>query len=101
MIYRRTSREAWDSIEGKVSGALDLAILGQLQKHQPVGVICEKIEKAIGRKHQAVSGNLRHLVEGGYAAPTEGRGLTSSGRRAIKWKITARGWLALKAADNA
>jgi predicted transcriptional regulator len=102
MKYRRTSRQAWDSMDGKLSGELDLAILRQLRKHTPVGgVICERIEKAIGRKHQAVSGNLRHLVEDGFARATEGRGLTSSQRKAIKWVITARGEMALKVADDA
>ena len=94
--YRHTSREAFDSMSGKLSGQLDIYIMRQLKRHTPVGgIICEDIEKAIGRKHQAVSGNLRHLVEAGLAEATGNHGRTSSGRRAIKWAITRYGVLVL------
>ena len=100
MKHRHTSREAYDSMAGALSGALDIRIMRQLRRHTPAGgVICEHIETALGRKHQSVSGNLRHLVEGGLAAATSNHGTTSSGRRAIKWIITPFGARALQAAE--
>lgn len=53
-----------------------------------VAIICADIEAAIGRNHQAVSGNLRHLVERGLVENSGEFGLTPSRRKAIKWQLT-------------
>lgn len=83
--YRWTSREAWDSIEGEISGALDRDIMNDLRQY-PYST-CEAIEERIGRTHQSVSGNLRHLVERGFVEASGLVGLTSRGRRAILWVL--------------
>lgn len=84
MHYQDTSREAWESFLPK-SAALDRAIMAALDAAGNSGLICQEIENQINRSHQAVSGNLRHLVEKGLVKSTVLRGKTESGRRAIKW----------------
>jgi predicted transcriptional regulator len=86
MNYQETSREAFVDFS-KVSGVLDLAILKTLQDF-PEGLICQDIEKHIKRSHQAVSGNLRHLVEKGYVVASGNFGSTESGRKAIVWTLS-------------
>jgi len=84
-VYRDTSREAWESFL-PVSAELDRAIMGALDAAKHGGLTCEEIEKLLDRKHQAVAGNLSHLVnKHGLVKATKMRGLTSSGRKAIKW----------------
>jgi Mn-dependent DtxR family transcriptional regulator len=85
MNYQETSRQAFISFS-EVSGFLDRAILETLQDF-PEGLTCQDIEKHIKRSHQAVSGNLRHLVEKGYVIPSGNFGLTESGRKAIVWVL--------------
>jgi hypothetical protein len=87
IAYKETSREAWDSIEGEISGALDLDILSTIAAHEPDGIICQAIEEELNRLHQAVSGNLRHLVEKGYVQESGRYGQTRSGRKAILWVL--------------
>lgn len=84
MKYQPTSRDAWRSFL-PVSAELDRAICFHLEICG--ASICQHIEEAIGRSHQAVSGNLRHLVEHGAVEESGTFGLTSSGRRAIKWRL--------------
>jgi predicted ArsR family transcriptional regulator len=84
MLYRETSREAWAGFQ-PLSPKLDDQILAAL-KH--VGrATCQEIEEAIGRDHQSVSGNLRHLVEDGKVRASGEFGKTRSGRRAIRWEL--------------
>lgn len=85
MLYRETSREAWDGFKPALSGRLDDQILAAL-KHAGKAT-CQEIEQALSREHQAVSGNLRHLVERGLVKPSGGYGQTRSGRRAILWTL--------------
>ena len=85
MEYQHTSREAWLSMQGKPNISLDAKIILALDAAGKAGLICEEIENTIERTHQAVSGNLRHLVERGVVLQTDQRGKTSSGRSAIKW----------------
>lgn len=85
--YRETSREAWRPFL-PVSAHLDRLIMAVLELHCAEGATCQQIEACIDRDHQAVSGNLRHLVERGLVKPTKLRGLTRSGRKAIRW-VTA------------
>lgn len=83
--YKETSREAWRSFM-PVSAELDRAILGALSFRD---MTCQSIEVMIEREHQSVSGNLRHLVEGGLVEDSGAPGgKTRSGRRAILWRLT-------------
>jgi hypothetical protein len=86
MLYRHTSGSAWDAFL-PISAALDRQIMTALERAEPHGLICQEIEDKIGRIHQAVSGNLRHLVERGYVIATSTHGVTRSNRVAIKWRI--------------
>lgn len=86
VAYQPTSRAAYEQF-APVSGELDRCILAVIREAGQAGIICQAIEAAIGRSHQAVSGNLRHLVEKGLVEPSGNFGLTTSKRRAIKWRI--------------
>ncbi len=86
MEYQPTSRDAWESFV-PVSAHLDRAILAALGTEP---MICQHIEDRTGRTHQAVSGNLRHLVERGLVTASGAFGKTTSGRRAIKWQIVSK-----------
>ena len=87
-LYRDTSRDAWEQFL-PVSAELDRSIMAALDGAQTNGLICQQIETILKRQHQAVSANLRHLVERGFVKPTRLRGLTTSNRKAIKW-VAAR-----------
>lgn len=82
--YQDTSRAAYESF-APISGRLDGLIVATLREHG--ALTCEQIERNISRSHQAVSGNLRHLVEKGHVIKSGDFGLTRSGRKAIKWKL--------------
>lgn len=82
--YKETSREALEEFQ-PVSPTLDDLILGEIEASGSVGITCEGIELRLGRKHQAVSGNLRHLVERGLVKHSGEYGRTSSNRRAMLW----------------
>lgn len=82
--YRETSREAWESFL-PLSAVLDRLIMGCLDLAGPGGLTCDAIELDLGRSHQAVSGNLRHLVEKRLVVESGHYGKTRTGRRAIKW----------------
>lgn len=85
--YQDTSREAWRSFL-PVSAELDRLILGAISDAGAEGIICEQIEERIGRSHQAVSGNLRHLVEKGYVVDTGELGKTRSNRPAMRRRLS-------------
>lgn len=84
--YQQTSRDAYQRI-APVSGELDRLIVRAIREAGPHGIICQGIEEKICRSHQAVSGNLRHLVERGVVKASGEHGKTSSGRRAMKWVL--------------
>lgn len=84
MKMQQTSLEAWQTFL-PVSAELDREIMAELDKAGTDGLICQEIEERIDRLHQAVSGNLRHLVEKGLVKRTCLYGKTRSNRRAIKW----------------
>jgi len=81
--YQETSRDAYEFF-AKHSPTLDELIVASLRVAPKT---CNDIEKDIGRSHQAVSGNLRHLVEKGKVENSGEQGVTDSGRPAIKWRI--------------
>lgn len=89
-LYRETSRMAWESMIGP-GAELDRAIMSELRyarNHGEAGLTCQQIELATGRSHQSVSANLRHLVEKGFVEDSGSRGETTSGRRAMCWRLT-------------
>ena len=86
MAYRSTSRAARTSFAAH-SKKLDDLIIEALDAAARDGLICQEIETVIAREHQAVSANLRHLVERGRVMETALRGVTRSGRSAIKWVL--------------
>ena len=87
MNYQDTSREAWESHDAET---LDGQILRAIGNAPRDGIICDDIERVIGRSHQATSGNLRHLVENGLVVASGEYGLTRTGRRAMKWVLAGR-----------
>lgn len=82
--YQDTSREALAAF-GPYSGTLDDQILKALEEIGPA--TCEQIENRIARSHQAVSGNLRHLVERERVKKSGHFGYVASGRKAILWQL--------------
>jgi predicted transcriptional regulator len=84
--YQPTSRDAWRDFL-PASASLDRAIMEAINDAGDDGLTCQEIEEKIGRSHQAVSGNLRHLVEKGVAKHGGAYGKTTSGRRAMKWVV--------------
>ena len=92
MNYRETSRSALRRFEA-VSGDLDRDIVRALEAAGVYGATCEQIEERIGRSHQSVSGNLRHLVERGIIEDSGRKGVTRSGRAAIAWRVVTDEWL--------
>ena len=86
IAYKETSRQALNSF-APVSGDLDRDIVGAIREAGSAGITCEAIEQKIDRKHQAVSGNLRHLVEREIVKDSGLKGKTASGRTAIRWVI--------------
>src|SRR3546814_10150306 len=82
MKVQETSVEAWRSFL-PVSAELDREIMAALHRSGGDGLICQEIEEEIDRLHQAVSGNLRHLVEQGLVKRPCMPARTQSGRRAL------------------
>lgn len=80
-----TSLEAWDLWQGKPSAQLDSEILNALGDAGPEGMMCWQIEMEINRTHQAVSGNMTHLMERGAIVKTEKKGKTPRGFTAYYW----------------
>jgi len=86
IAYRETSRVAWRQSVSS-SGSLDYAIMEAIEAAGRDGIICDDIERAIGREHASVSGNLRHLVERKLVEPSGQHGLTPRRRKAMKWRV--------------
>jgi len=86
MNYQPTSRAAWKSFR-PISGKLDDQIIQALSTFAD-GLTSEEMEKLLKRKHQAVSGNLRHLVERNLVRDSGRLRRVDSGRNAIVWRLT-------------
>lgn len=84
MNYQDTSRAAWRSFV-PVSAVLDRLIMEALTDAGDSGLTDLQIEEAIGRKHQAVSANRRHLVERNLVVDSGRRRLLPNNRNAIVW----------------
>jgi hypothetical protein len=87
--YKHTSREAYRTFT-PASGSLDATILRVIEAAGAPGIICEHIEQQLGRSHQAVSGNLRHVVERGLVKHNGKFDLTKSRRKAMCWVLSRR-----------
>jgi len=83
MRYQETSREALEAF-APVSAELDLAIVQAIEA-SPDGLCDWEIEEKIGRLHQAVSGNRRHLVERGVIVDSGRKRVKPNGRKTIVW----------------
>lgn len=84
-IYRETSRDAWMSFEPYVA-ATDARILHVIRDG---GATAEEVEAATGLRHQTVSAQIRHMVEGGLLVGSDERRPTRSGRGATVWQLAA------------
>jgi hypothetical protein len=87
IAYKDTSRAAWQEfIADRGSATLDSMILSYLAWCGDAGATCEEIEIGIDRKHQCVSGNLRHLVERGQVENTGTLRRNPRNRNCIVWR---------------
>jgi DNA-binding transcriptional regulator GbsR (MarR family) len=100
MLYRETSREAWEAFVPH-SAKLDRQIMETLVAAGKDGITCQEIEEKTGRDHQAVSANLRRLAIRDLVKATKLRGTTKSGRKAIKWVAAQNYNPALHSEDDA
>lgn len=80
-----TSRAAAESIEHEL-GRLQRLVLDfvSLRLH---GATCDEAELALSLKHQTASARFRELAELGVIVDSGERRPTSSGRKAIVWKL--------------
>ncbi len=65
---------------------LDEEILFALRTY-PAGLTCEEVEDLTGRLHQAVSGNMRHLVERGQMHDSGEKRRLRTFKNAIIWRL--------------
>ena len=86
MVYQPIERQVWDT-QISLGARLDRAIMGAIEAAGAVGITCQDIELKTERSHQAVSANLRRLVERGLVEASGNYGLTHARRRAIKWRL--------------
>ena len=84
---RHTSREAYESMIPHLSTV----------REKVYSAICadapktfEEVETMLEMKHQTVSSSIHHLVKEGFLEDSGERGLTVSGRKAIRWKPTSK-----------
>lgn len=82
---QETSLAAWDRWQGKASAQLDSEILKTLWYAGAKGMMCWQVEDKIERTHQAVSGNMTHLLERGGIVRTDRKGKTPRGFTAYYW----------------
>jgi len=84
---RETSREAYESMIPHLSTVREKvysAICADAPKTS------EEVETMLEMKHQTVSSSIHHLVKEGFLEDSGERGLTVSGRKAIRWKPTSK-----------
>ena len=84
---RDTSRQAYESMIPHLSTV----------REKVYAIICtdgpktsEEVEIMLEMKHQTVSSSIHHLVKDGFLEDSGERGLTVSGRKAIKWQPTSQ-----------
>lgn len=84
---RETSRAAYESMVPHLSTVREKvysAICADAPKTS------EEVEIMLEMKHQTVSASIHHLVKHGFLEDSGERGLTVSGRKAIKWQPTSQ-----------
>jgi predicted transcriptional regulator len=84
MTYQETSREAFESVKPKLPN-LQSQVIKKILLNGPS--TCEELEHMLERSHQSVSATLTHLKADGVIEDSGERGITSTGRKAIKWNV--------------
>lgn len=85
MSYRETSRSAWYSIL-PVSSEQKRKVIHAVSKFGPLHI--EGIALVLGLRVHAVSGRVTDLQNDGLLEDSGERAVTSSGRTAIRWRLT-------------
>ncbi len=83
--YRDTSSRAHASITGYLS-EIDSTIVREIERRG--GATADEIERVTGLRHQTVSAQIRHLLQGGIVLASEARRPTRSGRGATVWILS-------------
>lgn len=83
-IYQQTSREAWASVQSALPDVDDRIVKEIINNG---GATSDAIELNTGMKHQTVSAQIRHMVEGGLLRESGRVAMTRSGRSAIIWEV--------------
>ena len=86
MEYQETSRLAWREFLPHTA-KLDRLIMGCLEESGRWGRTCSEVETILQRKHESVSGNLRHLVRRGLVFKSGRFGKSDIGNKANLWVI--------------
>lgn len=86
-VYQQTSRDAWASVRDAVS-TIDAAILRVIVERD--GATGSEIELATGLKHQTVSAQIRHMVEGTLLEASGQRRRNTNNRLCIVWQLAPR-----------
>jgi hypothetical protein len=84
--YQQTSRDAWESV-WRLLPTIDGAIVRAIDRRH--GGTSEEIEDATRFRHQTVSAQIRHMVEGGLLEDSGRRRLNRNGRRCIVWQLVS------------
>lgn len=85
MGYQETSREAFEAAKPKMP-SLRAQITKKLLLNGPS--TCDELETMLDRSHQSVSAVLTAMKKDGSIEDSGERGITSSGRSAIRWNIS-------------
>ena len=85
MNFQATSHEAYESVKPALP-KLETLVIKELLMSGPM--TCEELEFALQRSHQTVSSRITHLKGEGVIKDSGNRGVTLTGRKAIKWEIS-------------
>ena len=86
--YQSTSADAWASMQ-KHLGEIDGRIMNLLSDDSR-GRTCDEVEQRLCLSHQTASAQIRHLVKAGLLEDSGQTRPTSSGRKAIVWRLAAK-----------
>jgi hypothetical protein len=84
---QETSIRAHESQKDKAP--LDRVRLSDRIRKYPTGITCDRLEGLLGMKHQTASARLRDLAIAGKIVDSGRRETTSTGRKAICWKVVS------------
>lgn len=83
MIHQKTSKDALDYIRPLIRSMKEQVY--EIIAAYPEGIIAQDIEEYIGNGRSTVTARIRELVLDKRITDSGNRGLTKSGRSAIKW----------------